>query len=103
MKKVLEDFRRGTERIRWFSSLFAERLKIEIAVFKLLYDADKMAQTRDELLKRIGGRVVELKSHEDKNILKDTVVAEAIAEIEKLDKSIEDVRSRVSDMGRVAE
>jgi hypothetical protein len=103
MKKVLEDFRQGTEKVRWFSSLFAERIKIEIAVFKLLYDADKMSRTRDELLKRIGERVMELKSQEDKNIFRDAVVAEAVGEIEKLDKSIDDAKNRVSDMGRVAE
>jgi hypothetical protein len=103
MKKVLEDFRKGTEKMRWFSSLFAERVKIEVAVFKLLYDADKMSRTRDELLKRIGERVMELKSHDDKNIFRDAVVAEAVGEIEKLDKSIDDAKNRVSDMGRVAE
>ena len=103
MKKVLDDFRQGTEKIRWFSSLFAERLKIEIAVFKLQYDADRMSRTRDELLRRIGQRVMELKPHEDGNVLRDAVVAEAVAEIEKLDRSIEDMRNRISDMGRVAE
>jgi vacuolar-type H+-ATPase subunit I/STV1 len=103
MRKVVEDFRRGTEKIRWFSSLFAERMKIEIAVVKLRYDEDKIARTRDDLLKRIGGRIMELKSHEDKNIFKDTVVAEAISEIEKIDKSLEETRSRISDMGRVTE
>jgi len=103
MKKVLEDFRKGTEKMRWFSALFAERLKIEIAVFKLRYDSEKMTRTRDELLKKIGERVLDLKSHQDKNIFKDTMVAEALSEIEKLDKSMEETENRISDMGRVSE
>ncbi len=101
MKKLLDDFRKGVERIRWFAALFSERLKIEIATFKLLYESDRMAKTREEVLRKIGERVVDLKGNEEKNILKDSVVAEAIREIEKLDKSLDDLKGRVSDLGRV--
>ena len=103
MKKIIEDFRVGIGRIRWFSTLFAERLKIEIAVFKLLYESDKMDKTRDELLKKIGERVVELKDQTEKNILRDSVVTEAIAEIGKIDKNMEETKNKVSEIGRVTE
>jgi len=103
MKKIIEDFREGIGRIRWFSTLFAERLKIEIAVFKLLYESDKMDKTRDELLKKIGERVVELKDQTEKNILRDSVVTEAIAEIGKIDKNMEETKNKVSEIGRVTE
>jgi len=103
MKKIFGDFKKGIEKIRWFSTLFAERLKIEIAVFRLLYDSDKMNKTREEMLKKIGERVMDLKGHHDKNVLKDTVIAEAVSEIEKLDKSIEETRGRISEIGRVTE
>ena len=103
MKKIIEDFRKGIEQIRWFVTLFAERLQIEIAAFKLLYESDKMAKTREEMLRKIGERVVDLKGNEEKNILKDSVVAEAIREIEKLDKNMDDLKDRVSDIGRVPE
>lgn len=103
MKKIIDDFRKGLERIRWFSTVFAERLKIEIAVFRLLYESDRMAKTREELLKRIGERVMELKDHQDKSILRDSIVAEAVAEIDKLEKTIEDLKTRVSEIGRAAE
>ncbi|MBI5634255.1 MAG: hypothetical protein HZA15_12350 [Nitrospirae bacterium] len=103
MKKIIDDFRKGLERIRWFSTVFAERMKIEIAIFRLLYESDRTAKTREELLRRIGERVLELKDHHDKNILRDSVVAEAVAEINKLEKTIEDLKTRISEIGRVAE
>ena len=103
MKKIFEDFRKGIEKVRWFAKLFAERLKIEIAIFRLLYDSDKMKNTREELLKKIGERVMDLRGQYDKNILRDTVIAEALSEIEKLEKSMNETRAKVSDIGRVAE
>jgi hypothetical protein len=103
MKKIFEDFRKGIEKVRWFAKLFAERLKIEIAIFRLLYDSDKMKKTREELLKKIGERVMDLRGQYDKNILRDTVIAEALSEIEKLEVSMKETRAKVSDIGRVAE
>jgi len=103
VKKIIDDFRKGLERLRWFSTVFAERLKIEIAIFRLLYETDRMAKIRAELLATIGERVLELKDHHEKNILKDTVVAEAVEEINKLEKNIDDLKGRVSEMGKVAE
>jgi hypothetical protein len=66
LKKVYENFRRGTEKIRWFATLFSERMNVEIAIFKLLYQSDEMSRKRQELLVTIGERVVELKAHGDK-------------------------------------
>ena len=103
MKKIIDDFRKGLERVRWFSTVFAERLKIEIAIFRLLYESDRMVKTRGELLRKIGERVMELKDHHDKNILKDSLIAGAVAEIGKLEKTIDDLKVRVAEMGRVTE
>jgi methyl coenzyme M reductase subunit C-like uncharacterized protein (methanogenesis marker protein 7) len=103
MKKIFEDFRQGMGKIRWFSSLFSERLKIEIAVFRLMYDSDRMSKTREELLRKIGERVIDLKDHHDKNILKDSVIADAVIEIEKIEKRIRETKHKVSEMGRVTE
>ncbi len=103
MKKIFGDFRGGIKKIRWFAKLFAERLKIEIAIFRLLYNADRMHKTREELLKKIGERVMDLKGHHDKNILRDTVIAEALSEIDKLEKNMEETRTKVSDIGRVTD
>jgi len=103
MKKLIDDFRQGLERLRWFATVFAERLKIEIAIFRLLYESDRITKTREELLRKIGERVMQLKDRQDKNILKDSLVIEAVAEISKLEKSIDDLKSRVAEIGRVSE
>jgi uncharacterized protein Yka (UPF0111/DUF47 family) len=103
VKKIIDDFKKGLERVRWFSTVFAERLKIEIAIFRLLYESDRMTKTRGELLRKIGERVLELKDHQEKNILKDSLVAEAVAEINKIEKTIDDLKTRVAEIGRVAE
>lgn len=103
VKKLIDDFRTGVERVRWFATVFAERLKIEIAIFRLLYESDRMSKTRGELLRKIGERVMELKDHQDKNILKDSVVAAAAAEINKLEKTIDDLKSKAAEIGKVAE
>lgn len=103
MKKIKDDFRKGLERVRWFATVFSERLTIEIAIIRLLHETDRLARSRGELLKRIGERVMELKNHQDKNILKDSVVAEAVAEIDNLEKTIDDFKTKVSEIGRVTD
>ena len=50
LKKVYENFRKGMEKIKWFATLFSERMNIEIAIFKLLYQSDEMTRKREALL-----------------------------------------------------
>ncbi len=59
LKKVYENFRKGIEKLKWFATLFSERMNIEIAVFKLLYQSDEMAEEERGLSqndRRTGGR-----------------------------------------------
>lgn len=101
LKNVYENFGKGLEKIKWFAALFSERMNIELAIFKLLYQSDEMAKKRDGLLKTIGERVVELKGHGDKIVFRDSVVSGALEEIEKLDKNIDDLRHKASEISRV--
>lgn len=101
LKRIKDNFIKGVDRIKWFSTVFSERLKIEITIIKLLYRSDEMDKKRDELLKAIGQRVYELKSHTDKNILRDKAVSEAIVEIEKVEKNIEELNQKVSEINKV--
>ena len=101
LKNVYENLRKGIEKIKWFATLFSERIKIEIAVFKLLYQSDEMTKKRDMQIKRIGERVVELKGHGDKNVFRDNDVSEALEEIEKIERNIEDLRHKASEISRV--
>ena len=102
MKNVYENFKKGIEKIQWFATLFSERLNIEIAIFKLLYQSDEMAKKREALLKTIGERVVELKGHSEKNIFRDSDIAVALEEIEKIDKDINDLKYKASEISRVS-
>jgi hypothetical protein len=101
LKRVYDNFRKGTEKIKWFATLFSERMNIELAIFKLLYQSDEMTRKRQELLVTIGERVVGLKAHGDKNVFLDSAVAGALAEIEKLDGNISELRQKASEISRV--
>jgi 4-hydroxy-3-methylbut-2-en-1-yl diphosphate synthase IspG/GcpE len=52
-------------------------------------------------MQAIGQRVIELKGHSDKNIFKDSVIVEATAEIEKLDKNIDELKQKAAEISRV--
>ena len=100
LKRAYDKFRAGIERIKWFAALFAERLKMEIAIFQLLYQSDEMEKKRDVLLRSIGERVVELKGQGDK-ISRDSAVAGALEEIEKIDRNITGLKQKANEISRV--
>jgi len=99
--RLKDSFDAGVEKIRWFSSLFSERLKVEMAVMKLLKQANDLKKKRDELTRTIGERVFELRNRQHVSLLKDAKIKQAIKELEKLDSEIEELNSRVSDIGKV--
>ena len=100
-KRIKNNFDSGIERIKWFSSILSERMKIEFSVIKLVSDRDKKEKERAEKMRLIGERVFELKEQHEKNVLKDKVIAGSISEIEKLDSEIEDINKKVSEISKV--
>ena len=98
LKRLKIHFERGIEKIRWFSSIFSERIKIEFLVIKLLFQSDKMEKKRDELLNKIGQRVYELKENTDRQVLKDRVIGEALSEIEHIDSEIEKTKKKAAEI-----
>lgn len=100
-KRIKNNFDSGIERIKWFSSILSERMKIEFSVIKLVSDRDKKEKERAEKLRLIGERVFELKEQHDKNVLKDKVIADSISGIEKLNADIEDINKKVSEISKV--
>jgi len=101
LKNVYQNFKNGIEKIKCFAALFSERMNIEIAIFKLLYQSDEMTKKRETFLKVIGERVVELKGHSEKNIFRDGDIAGALEEIEKIDKNLNDLKVKASEISRV--
>jgi seryl-tRNA synthetase len=97
-RKLKENFDRGIEKIKWFSTLLSDRLKIEYSVMKLLYQSEQMKKRRDELMKTIGQRIYELKGHPDSYILKDKVIADALSELERINSEIESTKKKASEI-----
>jgi len=100
-KRLKNNFDSGIEQIRWFSSLFSERLKIEYLVMKLFYRSEQLERKRDEFMKKIGRRVYELKGYSDRYILKDGIVVEALSEIEKINAEIDVTKKKASEISRI--
>src|SRR5512135_3463401 len=98
LQKLRENFKEGLYKVRWFATVLSERLKIEIAVIELLYQSDEMQRRREELLKTIGQRVYDLKGNPDKNALKDRMVLGALEEINQIEKNIDELKLKVSQM-----
>jgi seryl-tRNA synthetase len=98
VRRLKDNFDRGIEKIKWFSSLLSERLRIEYVVIKLLFQSDRLEKKRDELLKKIGQRVLEMKEHIDKQILRDRIIAESLSEIEKIKNDIDITKKKASEI-----
>ncbi len=101
LKKAADSFRKGVERIKWFSSVVSARLKIEITIVKLLYRSDEMRRQREELLRAIGERVYDMRENPERNVFKDRVTVESIGRIEELEKEIDELNRRVQEVSRV--
>ena len=98
LKRLKENFDSGIEKIKWFSTVLSERIKIELLVMKLLFQSEKMEKKRDELLKKIGQRVYELKGDTDRNVLKDRFITEALNEIEQINRKIDSTKKKASEI-----
>lgn len=98
--RIKKDFDEGIERIKWFSSLLSERIRIEITVFKLLYKSEELKKRRDELMRKIGEEVYEMRGKE-KNIYTNKEVMDAIKELETLEPEIKETIERASEISRI--
>lgn len=98
LKRLKRNFDSGIEKIKWFSSVLSERLKIELLVIKLLFQSEKMEKKRDALLKKIGERVCELRGSSDRDILKDRFIAEALNEIEHINTELDSTKKKASEI-----
>jgi hypothetical protein len=101
LKRLKNNFDNGIEKIKWFSSLISDRVKIEYLTIKLIYQSEQMTKKKDELIKTIGQRVYDLKAYSDKYILKDSVITEALSEIDKINKEIDLTKKKASDISRI--
>jgi seryl-tRNA synthetase len=103
IKRLRNNFESGIEKIKWFASLLSDRLKIELSVMKLLHESEQMEKKRDELIKKIGQRVLEMREHADRQVLKDGVIIDTMSEIGKIDQEIEQTRKKASEISSTVE
>ncbi len=100
-RRVKDNLDSGIEKVKWFSSLLNERMKIEVSLFKLLYQSAEMEKKKAALLKTVGERVFELKSGPEKRVLRDPVIVDALKDLEELNAEIEDVRKSASEIEKI--
>lgn len=101
LKRLRENFESGIEKIKWFSSLLSERIKVEYSVIKLLQQSEQLEKKKDELMKKIGKRVYEMKGYSNIHILKDSIISDTLSEIEKIDKEIESTKKKASEISNI--
>jgi hypothetical protein len=97
-KRIRSNFESGVEKLKWFSSMFSDRLKIELSVVKLLYESDCLEKKKDDIMKTIGKRIWELKGQPERNIMKDTIITDALGEIERINGDIDATKKKASDI-----
>jgi len=103
LKRIKDSFDSGVEKIKWFSSLLSDRVKVEVSVMKLMYQSDQMERRKNDLMKTIGRRVHELKEYPDRQILKDRIIEDALIEIEQITSEIELTRKKASEISKTEE
>ncbi len=99
--KIKTSFDSGIEKIKWFASLLSERLKIELSIIKLMQDCEKKEGERGQKMRLIGERVFELKNLAEKGILNDKTIVDSMAEIEKLDAEIDEIKKKTAEISKV--
>lgn len=100
VSRVKRDLDNGIAKLKWFSSLLSERVRIEITIFKLLYKSEELKKQRDSLLRQIGEEVFEMRG-KDKNVYSNKEVAHAVKELEALDPEIKETTEKASEISRL--
>jgi seryl-tRNA synthetase len=97
--RIKNDLEDGIDKIRWFARLLSERVKIELAVFRLTYQSEELKKKRNTLLKSIGEEVYLMRKSE-KGIHANREILDALREIESLDPKIKETDDKVSEISR---
>ena len=100
LERLKGSFNSGVEKVRLLASIISERVKVEIAVTKLLWKTGDLEKKRDGLAKSIGERVFDLRGRPEVNPLADHKVRKAVSELEKVTAEITELKSRAPEIGR---
>jgi hypothetical protein len=98
--KFKQDIDIAVAKLRWFAQLFAERVQVEISVFRLLYASEEMKRRKDELLRQVGEEVHAMRG-KDKNIYANKDIAAALHEIDRLEPEIQANLEKASEISKI--
>jgi hypothetical protein len=98
LRQISAGMTAGIAKIKWFFSIVAERIKIEIAVVRLLGRSEKYESERKELLVDIGERVIELKSGKQMNVYQDDLIKESLKKLDALEEEISQLRKEAEEI-----
>ncbi|MEE8317851.1 MAG: hypothetical protein V3S13_02955 [Candidatus Omnitrophota bacterium] len=105
-EKVRKSLTMGLTRVKWIATFIAERTRAETSVAKLLYESRKLEDKMDGLYRDIGKRVMELKEksgEEEKDVLQDFIVQQALDEIRNLKESTDDYKDQARNINKLPE
>ena len=97
IEQVRRNFYSGVERIRWFSEVVSERIKIEIAVVKLMGKAERLKKEKDELARAIGERFFESRAQMP-DTCKDGLIRNILIEMEMVNEELDKLKARLANM-----
>ncbi len=97
IETIKRDFFRGLKNLKFWASVFSERVKIEINALKLIAQISKLDEKKDALLKKIGkeiyddwGTLTEINENEKfMNLVK---------QIKNLENEIEDKKTKLAEL-----
>jgi len=100
LSRVKKDFESGIKKVKWFATLLSERVRIEIAIFKLLYKTEELKEKRDKLLRQIGEEVYEMRDR-GKNVFSNKEVLAAIKSLESIEPEIRETLEKAADFSKL--
>lgn len=102
IEQVRRNFSSGVEKIRWYSELLGERIKVEMAVIKLMGKAEKLKKERDKLARSIGERIFELRA-ELPDTCKDEFIKNILVDMEMVNEELGELTARMTNVSKPQE
>jgi seryl-tRNA synthetase len=99
IERVRRNFQSGIERIRWFSEVVSERIKVEIAVIKLMGRAETLKKEKADLARAIGERVFENRL-ELNGPCKDEYIKNILVDMEAVENELEQLKAKIANMSK---
>ncbi|MCD5411397.1 hypothetical protein M1N00_02390 [Thermodesulfovibrionales bacterium] len=98
--EIKRNFNEVIKKIKWFFVLLSERVRIEIAVFGLRYKPEELKKQKDELFRRIGERVYEMRDKDGRDIYASKEIIDAFEKLGSLETEIKETREKASEVSK---